>query len=109
MKLEKLSFTVCQPWLNTPFNLVLSPEVTLQLTLIDVQKSTSYRESLPVWRDRQALRKEPFSLVFRGPIEPVLNQGMYSLYHEQIGTIENIFLVPIDADGNGRYYEAVFN
>jgi hypothetical protein len=34
---------------------------------------------------------------------------MYTVSHEQVGTVEALFLVPIDADEQGCYYEAVFN
>jgi len=51
--------------------------------------------------------RPPFSIVFRGPLEPALGQGGYRFEHEQIGTFE-LFIVPIAADADGRRYEAVF-
>ena len=44
-----------------------------------------------------------FSLVFRGPQEPRLPQGVYAVAHEATGELE-IFLVPI---APGRY-QAIF-
>ena len=58
--------------------------------------------------------RTPFSVVFHGPLEPVLPQGIYRLEHEQFGTLE-LFLVPIGpnevAPGQAptaMRYEAVF-
>jgi hypothetical protein len=52
-------------------------------------------------------RRAPFSLVFRGPADPVLPQRIYRLEHEAVGAIE-IFIVPIERDEAGTSYEAVF-
>lgn len=49
-----------------------------------------------------------FSLIFRGPLQPFLMQGMQLLNHPKFGTSE-IFLVPIGKDQIGYFYEAVFN
>ena len=51
--------------------------------------------------------RAPFSLVFRGPSDPVLPQRIYRLEHEAVGAIE-IFIVPIERDEAGTSYEAVF-
>jgi hypothetical protein len=56
---------------------------------------------------RTALEREPFSLVFLGPREPVLPQRIYPLAHDELGELE-IFLVPIAQDADGVRYEAVF-
>jgi len=51
--------------------------------------------------------REPFLLLFSGPLEPFLEQHMYTLQHDELGMIE-MFLVPVKQDENGYYYEAVF-
>lgn len=56
----------------------------------------------------KAPRQEPFSLVFRGPALPRLPQRTYRLRHPG-GQVIEIFLVPIQPDGEGPRYEAVFN
>lgn len=56
---------------------------------------------------RAAGRREPFSIVFRGPVEPVLPQRIYRLEHAELGELE-LFLVPIAQDADGTRYEAVF-
>lgn len=48
-----------------------------------------------------------FSVVFRGPPEPFLPQGMRDMKHDDLGS-HPIFLVPIARDEDGFLYEAVF-
>ncbi|MEO8054403.1 MAG: hypothetical protein ABI768_04580 [Acidobacteriota bacterium] len=58
--------------------------------------------------DAPGPRRSPFSLVFRGPMQPVLRQSTYALEHAALGRLE-IFIVPIGPDASGMRYEAVFN
>jgi hypothetical protein len=51
--------------------------------------------------------RAPFSLLFRGPPDPLLPQRIYRLEHESLGPLE-IFLVPVARDEAGSSYEAVF-
>jgi hypothetical protein len=51
--------------------------------------------------------QEAYSLVFRGPHEELPEQGLISLKHKAIGTIE-VFMVPIGSDEQGMCYEAIF-
>jgi hypothetical protein len=51
--------------------------------------------------------RSPFSVVFRGPNEPVLPQAIYHLEHDGMGPLE-IFLVPLSQGSDGVDYEAVF-
>jgi hypothetical protein len=53
-------------------------------------------------------RLKNFSLLFRGPLAPVLPQCIYHLNHDTLGSME-IFLVPVGPDSEGMQYEAVFN
>jgi hypothetical protein len=52
-------------------------------------------------------RTRSFSLVLRGPSEPVLPQAIYGLRHAGLGLIE-IFVVPIAQRADGARYEAIF-
>jgi Domain of unknown function (DUF6916) len=52
-------------------------------------------------------KRAPFSLLFKGPAQPILEQRIYSLEHESIGALE-IFIVPVAHDEAGTSYEAVF-
>ena len=57
---------------------------------------------------RETPRQRMFSLVFRGPVEQPLEQGLYPISHEKMGA-ESLFLVPIGREADGFHYEAVFN
>jgi hypothetical protein len=50
----------------------------------------------------------PFSLMFSGSIEIPLNQGVYWISNEDLGSLP-IFIVPVREDAERRYYEAIFN
>jgi hypothetical protein len=52
--------------------------------------------------------RQPFSLIFRGPRQPVLPQRIYDLEHDELNAM-SIFLVPIGPDEVGMRYEAVFS
>ena len=59
----------------------------------------------------QSERREPFSLLLRGPREPVLAQRIHRVEHERLGALD-IFLVPVGLASEGEegmLYEAVFN
>ena len=82
--------------LNTPFALQ-HPQwgsVTLQLVGVSDLRVTA--------------RQRMFSLVFRGPLDQPLQQGLHPLTHASMGT-ESLFLVPIAREEDGFRYEAVFN
>ena len=49
-----------------------------------------------------------FSLLFAGPLEAPLAQGVHRVVHPTQGPL-NIFLVPVGASTTGLQYEAVFN
>ena len=57
---------------------------------------------------RVTRRQEVFSLLFKGPLDRLLPQQIYCLQHEKLGWLD-IFLVPVQRDGEAIYYEAVFN
>lgn len=52
--------------------------------------------------------REPFSLIFRGPAQPLLPQRIYRFDFGEAGS-SDIFIVPIGSDAAGMRYEAVFN
>jgi hypothetical protein len=59
--------------------------------------------------------RTPFSVLFHGPLEPVMPQGIYRVEHEHFGTLD-LFLVPVGPNASGESgeaptamrYEAVF-
>ncbi len=53
-------------------------------------------------------KRQPFTLTFRGPHQPILPQRIYTLENPDHGCL-SIFLVPIGPDESGMRYEAVFS
>lgn len=51
---------------------------------------------------------EQFSLLLKGPLNAPLEQGLYRLQHEILGTVDWM-IVPVAKDAEGYLYEAVFN
>jgi hypothetical protein len=58
--------------------------------------------------DGSTPRQVSFSLVFRGPHQPLFPQRIYPFEHDRLGRFD-LFIVPIRRDQNGLYYEAVVN
>jgi hypothetical protein len=85
--------------LNQNFNLHLKNNTILVIRLIEVTKSEVEGDDI---------KRIPFSVVFRGPREILIPQGIYSIENESAGILE-IFLVPIGPDKKGMRFEAVFN
>ena len=54
-------------------------------------------------------RRDPFSLIFRGPRDVVFPQRIYRLQADRLGTLD-IFLVPVgpNEEGTGMLYQAIF-
>lgn len=105
--LEQLHAATFSAQIHTPFTIHLPPgqEVqTIEVSLVEV----SEWESGSGRRARAAARQEQFSLLFRGPHDRMLRQGMYRTQHDQLGTFD-LFIVPVSQDKDGVYYEAVFN
>ena len=65
----------------------------------------------PARRDPTAEPTEsgrPFSLLFEGPADPRLTQGMHDLGHPE-HPLTGVFLVPVGRSDPGWTYEAVFS
>lgn len=83
--------------------LLVAANGSLELSIDEIQKMGSGAGL----RDGGA-----FSIIFRGPQTPFIEQGTYRL---EIGTADaanraelELFLVPVGHDANGCLYEAVF-
>lgn len=81
---------------NTRFQVQVDQATAVDVDLIEVSELKLYP------------RQEEFSLVFRGPLDAFLDQGLRLMTHEQMGQFE-LFIVPIRQDAHGFYYEAIFN
>lgn len=102
--LETLTPGSFQEHVGSHFGLSLEGQEPLELELVEIARYEENPDFLA--------RKEPFSLIFLGPLRPVLPQAIYRLEHPALGGME-IFLVPIGPDPQGQRsgmrYEAAFN
>ncbi|MGJ0486811.1 MAG: DUF6916 family protein [Methylomicrobium sp.] len=95
--LENLTKEDWLSYLGDVFVLSAEPDKSLELTLMDVSG----------FGRRHGAVREAYSLHFRGPITPVLQQSIFGVSHREMGELE-IFLVPIGKDADGVQYEAIF-
>lgn len=82
--------------LNSSFRVHYAPEHSCALVLVQVSDLTS------------SAHGETFSILLRGPLTPQLPQSLYKFDHVEMGELD-LFIVPVERDQNGLYYEAVFN
>lgn len=81
---------------NTRFQVQIDDGTTIEMELAEISELKVHPN------------QEEFAVVFRGPSNAFLQQGIRSVTHEQMGQFD-LFLVPIQQDTQGFYYEAVFN
>ena len=89
-----------EPCLNGTFTVKVEDIDEQQLELIEIKPLGE--------RDPDAKIRQPFSLLFRGPSEPMLSQQMYQLENPACGELL-LFLVPVGPDEKGMLYDTVFN
>ncbi len=100
--LRSLTYETARTYVGQNFQIRFEDGPTIDLTLEDV-------ELLMEKHINQRMKRDSFSLLFRGPLDPQLRQSTYPIYHEQLGGPLDIFLVPLSRGEKGCLYEAVFN
>jgi len=96
MMVASLTHNVFAELVNTKFRVQLDENKTGETELVEVSELLT------------SPHQERFSIVFRGPNEMQLGQGMRRFEHDGMGDFD-LFIVPIRQDEQGLYYEAVFN
>ena len=99
-KVTKASFS---EHLGTTFRIRHDGGDPLEVTLVDVSGLGEGGGSRP-----DSDRREPFSMVFRGPKAPCLPQKIYKMEHDALGSF-GVFIVPVGCDAKGTQYEVIFN
>lgn len=74
----------------------------------DGKQEVELIEVKPLKAYPKAPRQEPYSLLFRGPKDFYLPQRLYVMEHQTLGT-RQFFLVPIQPDEEGSYFESLVN
>jgi hypothetical protein len=93
-------FETFQDQIGTSYDVDTGPSSSHELILVDVRRLSSESGNPENSRD-------PFSLIFHGPLEPILPQGIYRFRRNAAESIE-IFIVPIGPENNAMQYEAIF-
>ena len=91
--------------MNATFRVNMGSGEVIDLELIDAKTIGEGRRPASA-----GMRQQPFSLIFRGPRDPMLPQRIYPVEHPTLGWL-TIFLVPIGPEGDptGLHYQAIFN
>ena len=98
--LSAVSHEDFQACLNDMFTVKVEDDTGPELELIEVK---------PIGEiDPNSKARQPFSLLFRGPMGPLLPQKLYQLENSNIGEML-LFLVPIGPDEQGMLYDSNFN
>jgi uncharacterized protein DUF6916 len=94
--MEGLTHEAFRQQAGTKFQVQADGDNTVELDLVEISDIKFYPG------------QEQFDVVFRGPLNAFLGQGVRPFAHDEMGQFE-IFIVPIRQDGQGYYYEAIFN
>lgn len=100
--LEWLTYDLFAHRVGECFVVTVGDDPALPMELAETTESTEPGGLGPDGQERLQ-----FSLVFRGPVTPILQQGTYRLSHAELGGLE-LFLVPLAPDAAGPLYEAAF-
>lgn len=103
--LERLTLEQFAAQVKTRFRLHRDAGEELELELAE---AAAIRSPALTAAAGKPLRQERFSLLFHGPEQPLLPQGLYQLGHASLGRF-TLFLVPIGREAGIVRYEAVFN
>ena len=110
--LESLTLADFSDHVQTAFRIAFESGESFDLELIRAEAlgGGQQQQGPPSGSERLGRPGGAFSLMFRGPLRPILPQQIYRMVHDVMGTLE-IFIVPIGTEGDpqGMHYQAVFN
>jgi hypothetical protein len=105
MNLADLTIDIAKTLEGETFEVALRDGRTIPMKL-DAALSFERKQRRPT-RGAPVPKREPFTLLFLGPPDPVLEQAMYAFRGQRV-SFENLFIVPIGRDAEAAEYEAVF-
>jgi hypothetical protein len=94
--LETFTLDTFTQRLNSKFLFKYAPDGEVEMELIEATDVGSNA------------RQTQFSIIFRGPSSILLPQSMCRVEHAELGSFD-LFIVPIQHNQEGSFYEAVFN
>ena len=95
---DKLTADYFKPLINETFT-IQDNENSVQMELVEITEKNLSGGDAP---------GHTFSILFRGPKDKMIPQGIYHLEHDEVDNLD-LFLVPVGPDKTGLCYEAVFN
>ncbi len=98
--LSTISIDDFEPCLGQTFRVSLENADGIDLELIQVKPLGA--------ADTKAQARQSFSLLFRGPLQPMLEQQILRIENPTLGELA-LFLVPIGPDDDGMLYDSTFN
>jgi hypothetical protein len=101
--LEQLVFASFSGLLNSKFRVVIDAQNSVEVELVEITPPQTGQGGAG---GRQTF--ENFSLIFLGPLNPVLPQKIYWFESAQLGRFE-MFIVPVGQDQSGTRYQAIFS
>ena len=104
--LDTLTIDSYAPRLGEKFRLRVHTDRALEVELVEVTPLADMKAA----GHHAPGKRVPFSIVFRGPVDPIVPQRTYPVEHDTMGTHE-LFLVPIGPGRTGpagMLYEAIF-
>ena len=94
---ERISHENFSGHLNALFRVDV-PDTSLELELVEVEAAKPIDPSL----------REPFTLIFQGPKDPILAEGTYNVSNDSAGSFE-LYIIPIVSLGDQQLYQSIFN
>lgn len=99
--LQEFTINSFRPHVGSAFNVAVGHAKHIEFILESVDSLTE-KVGMP------AGDREPFSMVFAGPGDLLLQQQIVPMHHPSLGQLE-IFVVPIGRGGDGHFqYQAIF-
>ena len=97
-ELSELTLATFGPLVGHPFAIEAADDTRIHATLI---------EAVSVGDQPVAGGRMPFSIIFSGPGDLILPQGIHRLENETLGSLD-VFLVPLQPEAGEARYQAIF-
>ncbi len=94
---ENISHENFSGHLNALFRVVVA-ETSLELELVEVE----------VGKSIDASQREPFTLIFQGPKDSILAEGIHTVSNDSAGSFD-LYTIPIISLGDQQLYQVIFN
>lgn len=103
------TFSYFEPYVGSTFTIDFEgTKIALVLDNVKVNTNLKPRDNYLEIEDVEYPPRQPFSLTFVGPREPILIAQIYKLKHRELGELQ-LFVSPFRQDQNCMLYESAFS